>query len=181
MLPRQLIRRASRDARSRRFEGEGGSARACGAGSSAAYWLRGLLKLASTAAPFCIRFAIVAASSARPKSRLQGTAITGEERHEAKKRTCGPWCDGGCRYLGHAIDPEGTSARHAQRSCAVQRRPRLQQGAAAVRRAGEEILRQADQFHTAQELIARPRKAVFRVHVAGQGGRLRHCLAGPYV
>ena len=83
-------------------------------GPSAAYWLRGLLKLASTAAPFCIRFAIVAASSARPKSRLQGTAITGEECHEAKNRTCGPWCDGGCRHLGHAIDPEGTSARDAQ-------------------------------------------------------------------
>src|SRR6266516_3196676 len=126
---------------------------------SAAYWPRVLLKLASTAAPFCIRFAVVAASSARPKSRLQGTGITGEERHEAKNRTCGPWCDGGRRHLGHAIDPEGTSARHAQRSRAVQRRSRLQQGAAAVRRAGEEILRQADQFHTAQELVARARKA----------------------
>jgi hypothetical protein len=32
MLPRQLIRRASRDACSQRFEGEGGSARACAAG-----------------------------------------------------------------------------------------------------------------------------------------------------
>src|SRR5207302_7567800 len=55
---------------------------------SAAYWPGVLLNLASTAAPLCIRFAIVVASSARPKSRLQGTGITGEERHEAKNRTC---------------------------------------------------------------------------------------------
>ena len=50
-----------------------------------------------------------------------------------------------------------------------------------IRRAGAEILRQAGQFHAAQELVARAREAVFRVHVAGQGGRLRHRLAGPHV
>ena len=149
--------------------------------ASAAYWPKVLLKLASTAAPFCIRFAVVAASSVRPKFRLQGTGITGEERHEAKNRTCGPWCDGDYRRAGDAIHPEGASARHAQRSRAVQRRSCLQQGTDAVRGTGEEILRQADQFHAAQELIARARKAVFRVHVPGQGGRLRHCLAGPHV
>ena len=57
----------------------------------------------------------------------------------------------------------------------------LHQGADPVRRAGAEILRQTRQFHAAQELLAWPREAVFRIHVAGQGRRLRHRLAGPHV
>ena len=32
-----------------------------------------------------------------------------------------------------------------------------------------------------KQFVARPREAVFRVHGAGQGGRLRHRLAGPHV
>src|SRR4051812_48718377 len=121
--------------------------------ASAAYWARVLFKLASTAAPFCIRFATVAALPARPKVPLTRDGHYREERHEAKNRTCGPWCDGGCRRAGDAVDPEGTDARHAQRRRAVQRRSCLQQGTDPVRGTGEEILRQADQFYVAQEFI----------------------------
>ncbi len=77
--------------------------------------------------------------------------------------------------------PESAGAHHAQRRRAVQRRPRLHQGARQVRGADQAVLRQADQLQPAQELRARPREAVFRVHGAGQGGRLRHRLAGAHV
>ena len=50
-----------------------------------------------------------------------------------------------------------------------------------VRGTGEAVLRQADQLRAAQELVARPREAVFRVHGAGTRGRLRHRLAGAHV
>ena len=102
-----------------------------------------------------------------------------EETHETKNASC---CAGRGDRAGRRIHGAGAGAdHHAQRRGAVQRRPRLHQGAGAVRGAGEEILRQADQFRPAQELLARAREAVFRVYGAGQGGRLRHRLAGAYV
>ena len=67
------------------------------------------------------------------------------------------------------------------RRFAVQRRPRLHQGAGAVPGAGRQVLRQEDQLRAAQEQRARPGEAVLRVHGAGQGGRLRHRLAGAHV
>ena len=68
-----------------------------------------------------------------------------------------------------------------QRRLAVQRRPRLHQGDGEVRRADAAVLRQADRLRPAQELRARAREALFRLHDAGHRGRLRHRVAGPHV
>ena len=45
----------------------------------------------------------------------------------------------------------------------------------------EEVLRQADQLRAAQEQRARPGEGLLRVHEPGQGGRLRHRVAGAHV
>ncbi len=86
---------------------------------------------------------------------------------------------------GHCGDLRHTGRRpagdHAARGGPVQRRSRLQQGAAEVRGAGEALLRQADRVRSPPQQRARAGEAVFRIHGAGTGGRLRHRLAGPHV
>ena len=85
------------------------------------------------------------------------------------------------RVVACGFAPGRRAADHAARRRPVQRRPRVQQGAAQVRGAGQEVLRQADQLRAAPEQRARPREAVLRVHGAGQGGRLRDRFAGAHV
>src|SRR6185312_13656091 len=56
-----------------------------GSAVPAADWLGVICKLAFPATPFCIRFAAMAASPARPKSRQKGQALQG--RNAMKRRT----------------------------------------------------------------------------------------------
>src|SRR5262249_35565174 len=69
----------------------------------------------------------------------------------------------------------------APRRGAVQRRSRLQQGAAQVRAAGQTILRQADQLRAPPQQRAAAGERLLRLHESGHLGRLRHRVAGTHV
>src|SRR5262245_9378089 len=122
------------------------------------------------------------ATGSRSQSYAGTTADHHRERaHEAQDsthRTCGDGCR---RSPGNAIDPSGAGTDYAEWRRTIQRRPCLHQGADPFRGAGEEILRPAGQLHPAQEFLAGPGEAVFRVHVAGQGRGLLYRLARAYV
>ena len=70
---------------------------------------------------------------------------------------------------------------HPARRLAVQRGPRVHARHDQVPGAGAGILRRRRRVRHASEQRARPREAVFRVHVAGHLGRLRDRLAGAHV
>src|SRR6185312_3728298 len=72
-------------------------------------------------------------------------------------------------------------AADAARRGAVSGRSRVYAHAGALPGDGRQVFGQEDQLGSAQELGARAGEAVLRVHVAGQGGRLRHRVAGAHV